>query len=53
LLHRVGEVLASDACAVIGGVHEPGHLEHVVEAIGVALLEVATAGTVEALERRG
>ena len=53
LLHRVGEVLAADACAVLGGVDEPGHVEHVVEALGVAFIEIAAAGAIEALEGGG
>ena len=50
LLDGVGEVLASDAGPVVGGVDELGHVEHVVEALAVALLEVAAAGEVEVLQ---
>ena len=50
LLDRVREVLATDARPVVGGVDELGHVEHVVEPVGIALFDVVAARSVEVLQ---
>jgi hypothetical protein len=50
LLDGVVEVLAPDPGPVVGAVDQVGHPEHVLEAVGISLLEIAAPRPIEALE---